>query len=98
MLDMLETSPNERGVCAVCPSKTNFVLAYPDKTEGEVRVINFDNMDKTIQIAAHQTKISALSINHDGNLLATGSDKGTLVRLWDTETGMQLQELRRGSD
>ena len=55
-------------------------------------------MDKTIQITAHQTNISSLAINHDGNLLATGSDKGTLVRLWDIETGSLLQELRRGSD
>ena len=37
-------------------------------------------------------------MNNDGSLLATASDKGTLIRIYRTDTGEFLHEVRRGSD
>ena len=42
--------------------------------------------------------MAALALNNDGSLLASSSETGTLIRIWDTENGNKLQELRRGSD
>ena len=42
--------------------------------------------------------MSAIALNHDGNLLATASDKGQIIRIFVTDTGQQIQELRRGTD
>ena len=98
MIEVIETSPNPRGLCAVSPSKEICVLACPDKQAGTVRVIHFDKGSKTTLINAHQSAIAAMTLNVEGSIIATASDKGTLIRIWDTETGQKLQELRRGTD
>lgn len=49
-------------------------------------------------IAAHSGKLSCLSLNQDGSRCATTSDKGTLIRVFNTLTGTLLHELRRGVD
>lgn len=52
----------------------------------------------SLSIVAHESAIAFLSMNIDGSLLATASDKGTLIRLYRTDTGEFLHEVRRGSD
>lgn len=49
-------------------------------------------------VKAHNSSIAALKLSQDGTILLTASDKGTLVRLFNTETGDQISEVRRGAD
>ncbi|KAJ2482258.1 Phosphatidylinositol 3,5-bisphosphate-binding protein [Coemansia sp. RSA 2131] len=49
-------------------------------------------------IAAHATSISALAVSADGTMVASASEKGTLIRIFDTLNGRLLHELRRGVD
>ncbi|KAI0049646.1 hypothetical protein FA95DRAFT_847716 [Auriscalpium vulgare] len=49
-------------------------------------------------LVAHNTALTALAVPPSGRLVATTSLRGTLVRVWDTATGKQVRELRRGSD
>lgn len=49
-------------------------------------------------IQAHQSEITTMSLSSDGTRLATSSEKGTIIRVFETETGSQLQELRRGTE
>lgn len=49
-------------------------------------------------IQAHQSEITTISLSSDGTRLATSSEKGTIIRVFETETGGQLQELRRGTE
>ncbi|KAF9821415.1 hypothetical protein IEO21_00661 [Rhodonia placenta] len=49
-------------------------------------------------IAAHTTALNTLSVPPSGHFLATTSERGTLIRVWDSTTGTLVRELRRGSD
>lgn len=51
-----------------------------------------------VWIAAHKSELGCIAINQHGTRLATASQKGTLIRVWDTTSKNQLVELRRGSD
>lgn len=53
---------------------------------------------KSTVIAAHKGRISALALSKEARMLATMSEKGTLIRLFNPESGEQLHELRRGSE
>ncbi|KAG5448855.1 WD repeat domain phosphoinositide-interacting protein 3 [Clonorchis sinensis] len=48
------------------------------------------------EIAAHENALAALEMNFMGTLLATASQKGTLVRVFATKDCQLLHELRRG--
>ncbi len=42
-------------------------------------------------IQAHNNALSCLVLSMDGKRLVTASDKGTLVRVWNTMDGQPLQ-------
>lgn len=72
------------------------VLACPGLKNGNVHVELYDKGQTSI-IPAHNNPLSQLALNSDGSLLVTCSDKGTLVRVFDTESGTQIKEFRRGA-
>jgi WD40 repeat protein len=53
---------------------------------------------RTLTVSAHDGALAALGVASDGSLVATASEKGTLVRIFETSGGQLLHELRRGVD
>lgn len=97
LLVQIPTCSNTKGLIALCPELKHVVLAIPGTTKGSVRVELFD-IRKNITIQCHSSDLAQIALSRNGSLLATASDKGTLIRLWNPHNGTAVRELRRGSD
>ncbi|KJH50286.1 hypothetical protein DICVIV_03569 [Dictyocaulus viviparus] len=81
------------------------MLAYPGFKIGSVQIVNLNNMSECASLSprgidAHLTEIAQLALNNQATLLATGSTKGTVIRVFDVNsaTSRCLMEFRRGAD
>ncbi|VDO43664.1 unnamed protein product [Haemonchus placei] len=81
------------------------MLAYPGFKVGSVQLVCLNNMSECASLSprgidAHLTEITQLALNNQTTLLATGSTKGTVIRIFDaiSSTTRCLMELRRGAD
>ncbi|SPO24043.1 related to ATG18 - Phosphatidylinositol 3,5-bisphosphate-binding protein [Ustilago trichophora] len=64
---------------------------------GDVLIFDLLSLSVTNVIQAHKTPISALALNSTGTLLATASDKGTVIRVFSVPAAQKLHQFRRGS-
>ncbi len=83
------------GLCALAPEKA--LLACPSTKPGSVHIENYESNQSHV-IPAHNNPLSQIVLNVDGSRLATASEKGTLIRVFDTASGKQIKEFRRGAD
>ena len=95
-MDIIETGDNSHGIVSVSYDSET-LLAYPDKKKGQVRIKNYDK-SSVFYIKAHGNNIAFIALSYDGSLLATASEQGTLIRIFNTDNGDLLQEVRRGKD
>ena len=96
-MDIIETGDNSHGIVGVSYEPEQTFLAYPDKKKGQVRIKNYEK-SSVFFINAHENNIAYITLSYDGSLLATASEQGTLIRIFNTDNGDLLQEVRRGKD
>jgi WD repeat-containing protein 45 len=92
LLHQIDTMANPRGLCCLSHHSNTFVMACPGRHKGEVRVEHF-GLNVTKFINAHDSQIACFTLTTDGLLLATASEKGTLIRIFNTMDGSRLQEV-----
>jgi WD40 repeat protein len=74
-------------------------MAFPALQMGHVCITGIGTTTSSATIIpAHESPLAALAVDPSGNLLATASEKGTLIRVFDIQSGRLLCELRRGAD
>ncbi|KAG2152636.1 WD40 repeat-like protein [Suillus bovinus] len=64
---------------------------------GDVLLFSTRTLTLANVIQAHKSPISFLSINSTGTMLATASDKGTVIRVWSIPGAEKLYQFRRGT-
>ena len=92
-LSVFETADNPLGLCCL-GSK---IIAFPGRTPGQVQIVEIGNGNVSI-IPAHGTPLRALELSPDGEIVATASETGTLIRVFSAANCTRLGELRRGVD
>ncbi|GAA97103.1 uncharacterized protein L969DRAFT_96982 [Mixia osmundae IAM 14324] len=66
-------------------------------TAGDVLLLDALSLSVTNIIQAHKAPLAVLTFNAQGTLLATSSDKGTVIRVFSTPNGDKVAQFRRGS-
>ncbi|KAL9000083.1 MAG: hypothetical protein Q9169_001158 [Polycauliona sp. 2 TL-2023] len=66
-------------------------------TTGDVLIFDALKLEAINVAEAHRSPLSCISINNTGTLLATASDKGTIIRVFAIPSAKKLYQFRRGS-
>ncbi|OCK93062.1 WD40 repeat-like protein [Cenococcum geophilum 1.58] len=66
-------------------------------TSGEVLIFDATKMEAVNVVEAHNSPLSCIALNNEGTLLATASEKGTIIRVFSVPDAQKLYQFRRGS-
>ncbi|KAL8762627.1 MAG: hypothetical protein Q9203_007567, partial [Teloschistes exilis] len=88
-----ETTDNPLGLCCLGAK----IVAFPGRTPGQVQIVEIGTGNVSI-IPAHGSPLRAMCLSPNGEILATASETGTLVRIFSTSNCARISELRRGVD
>lgn len=101
-IDSLKTFSNKIGIFGISLDPKINMISYPSPDVGKIITKDYDNKIEgnfTVgQINAHKNEIIALVMNYDGSLIASASERGTIIKIFKSKDGSLLQELRRGTE
>ena len=85
---------NPTGLCSL---SLNCHLAYPTSNEiGNLQIFDAGSMKERLIIEAHSSRVAAMNFSSTGVLLATASEKGTVIRVFCVKNAQRVMEFRRG--
>ncbi|KAF9226159.1 WD40 repeat-like protein [Gyrodon lividus] len=87
--------PSPSTPASASTSPTPSIMQQP--ATGDVLLFSTTTLTLTNIIRAHKAPLSALAISPSGTLLATSSDKGTVIRVWSVPGAERLWQFRRGT-
>ncbi|RMZ84742.1 hypothetical protein DV737_g989, partial [Chaetothyriales sp. CBS 132003] len=66
-------------------------------TTGEVLIFDAVKLEAINVVDAHRSPLSCVTFNNEGTIMATASDKGTIIRVFSVPDAHKLYQFRRGS-
>ena len=101
-IDSLKTFTNKTGIFGISLDPKLNMISYPSPDVGKIIIKDYDNkIDGNFsvgEINAHKNEIIALVMNYDGSLIASASERGTIIKIFKSKDRSLLQELRRGTE
>jgi len=95
----IKTFSNSKGLLECYYNTTRFMIGCLSKSNNNtIMLYEPCKKIKPVEITAHKSEIRLFKFSNTGNLIATTSTKGTLIRIYHTLTGDLIKELRRGSE
>ncbi|KAJ2109936.1 autophagy protein [Coemansia sp. RSA 376] len=77
------------------PTKPGALSEIPATTD--VMVFDANACEAINIIQAHKSPVSSLAMNREGTMLATASDKGTVIRVFALPSAQKIAQFRRGA-
>lgn len=101
-------SPSNDNCYVAYPSPTSSATSYtpneryanpgsPTGINGDVYIFDALSLQVVNNVQAHKSPVSSLATNSDGTMLATASDKGTVIRVFSIPNAEKLFQFRRGT-
>jgi hypothetical protein len=101
-IDIIEINQITNPIFGSSNINNTLVIAYPQyNNKGKLEIGKYfitknKYKKETLSINAHESNIVFITINNEGTLIVTGSEKGQCLRIFDTLNGNLLAELKRG--
>ncbi|EPS32565.1 hypothetical protein PDE_07525 [Penicillium oxalicum 114-2] len=89
--------PQKASTTAKQPAHAPPGASHVSPTTGDVLIFDASKLEAINVIEAHRSPLACITLNSDGTLLATASDKGTIIRVFSVPDGRKLYQFRRGS-
>ena len=103
IVDEIEIDAINKQLYGISYIHSILVLAFPqNKNKGKIQIEKYsistkiNKKIKTEIINAHESNVVYIAVNKDGTLLASASEKGKDIRLFETSNGALLAELKKG--
>jgi len=95
-LNVIDTSENPSGIVALSASENSLLACPSQQNKGDLLVFDALTMVPKCVLAAHRSPISVIAFNDTGTLVATASDRGTVIRVFNLSNLTCCHEFRRG--
>ena len=98
-ITIINTFDNPLGIIALSNGDNNkLIAAFPYEAQGSIFIGDFfQKCEKLSVLHAHDSRVVCISINKEGTLMASSSDKGTLIRIYIINDDQKFWEFRRGT-